>query len=610
MTDCQKRTPVNPHRLIPVILILLLAVGCHTSPGPTALPLTLTPSAPGPFPSLTPAPLGGTLIVGLDAPVDSLDPAAAYGVASHIARCLYDTLVDVDAKGRIRPALATSWVVSPQGDAWTFTLRSGVRFHDGHTLTAADVAHTFRRLTEGAEQFGWPDPFAIIRSVRAIGDSTVVFTLTRPCASFAETLADPRAGIIPADSGNSLAEHSIGTGPFRFASWVRGDYVRLVRNEDYYQGPGVPVLAEVIFRILPNAEMRAKELERGAIDVALAIAPERVATLTQSGFVIRQSPLGVVIMLAINHTRSPFDDPHVRQALCYAVDRAMLVREAEGGYGYPVVGPLPPSSPFYQDFAARYPPDLWQARALLAEAHANLRVSILAAQAYPAHVRAAQVVASQLGQVGIQATVQELDWETFSRRVFGDRDYDLALVGHTARLAPESILWRYASDSPDNYSGYGNADYDALVAKVGALNDALVRAQVYAAMQSQLLDDAVAVFLYTPAQVTAHRATVLGLEAGPVDGYDLRTVRYAEPVMPETPLPPITEVASPWPTKTEVAPPVLTETMPPTPLPTATVAAYPVATGTITPALPTATPVPSGYPAPETPAYPPPSSGQ
>ncbi|MBC7264415.1 MAG: hypothetical protein H5T64_08665 [Chloroflexi bacterium] len=599
---------MNPRHLI--LPILLLAIGCQASPGPTALPITPTAPAPGPFPSLTPAPPGGTLIVGLDAAVDSLDPAAAYGAASHIARCLYDTLVDVDTKGRIRPALATSWVVSPQGDAWTFTIRPDVHFHDGHTLTAADVAHTFRRLTEDTEQYGWPDPFAIIRSVRAIGDSTVVFTLTRPCASFAEILADPRAGIVPADSGDSLAEHPVGTGPFRFAGWVRDDYVRLVRNEDYYQGPGVPALAEVIFRILPNAEVRAKELERGAIDVALAIAPERVPTLAQNGFVIRPVPLGAVVMLAINHARPPFDDPRVRQALCYAVDRALLVREAEGGYGYPVVGPLPPSSPFYQDFAARYPPDLWKARMLLAEAHVNLRVSILAARAYPAHVRAAQVVASQLGQVGIQATVQELDWATFSRRVFGDRDYDLALVGHTARLAPESMLWRYASDSPDNYSGYGSTDYDALVAKAGALNDTLVRAQVYEAMQSQLLDDAVAVFLYAPAQVTAHRATVLGLEAGPVDGYDLRTVRYAEPPAPETPPPPITEVPSPWPTKTEVAPPVLTETMPPTPLPTATAPGYPVATGTITPALPTAPPVPGGYPAPETPAYPPPSSGQ
>src|SRR5690606_27253639 len=237
-----------------------------------------------------------------------------------------------DADGSIVPALAESWTTSDDGLTWTFTLRQGVKFHDGTDLTVDDVVAKFERARDPESGHTHPEYYAAIESIAAPDATTVVFTLSQPSRSLLYNLARPDSVIYPAAKAETQRSEPVGTGPFRFASYTPGTEVVLERFEDYYLD-GVPYLDRVVFRIISDANTRFAALQAGDVDMMGLIPEQYVQTTTMPDLKVTQGTATAEITMALNNTRPPLDDVRVRQAINLAIDKQSIVQGAMFGLG-------------------------------------------------------------------------------------------------------------------------------------------------------------------------------------------------------------------------------------------------------------------------------------
>ena len=305
---------------------------------------------------------GGSITVSIVAEPPGWDPTVS--TSQEIARVMYhnvfEGLVRVDRSGDIVPALASKWETSADGLTWTFTLQDGVTFHNGDPLTPADVVAALKRAADPESGHTHPEYYEAIENVRAEGN-TVVVTLSKPTSSLLYNLARPDSIIYQAGTQATQASEPVGTGPFRFAQWVRGSEVRLEKNPDYYGTPAY--LDAVTFRIIEDTNAQLAALQAGDIDmVGVALSPENAIQLQgDPNIKVTEGSATTEITLALNNTRKPLNDPLVRQAITHAIDKQTIVKGAMFGYGTVIGTHSSPIEPYYEDLNP-YPYDPEQAR--------------------------------------------------------------------------------------------------------------------------------------------------------------------------------------------------------------------------------------------------------
>jgi peptide/nickel transport system substrate-binding protein len=470
---------------------------------------------------------GGTLTVAIAANPDGFDPQKTVAAATfQITRNIYDTLVQTDSQSVIQPDLATKWSPSADGLKWTFTLRDGVKFQNGRTMTSADVKYTFDRMLNKDTAAPRAADFGVIQSVDTPDAHTVVFTLKQPQTAFLSNLAMGWAAIIPQEAVANLANQPVGTGPFKLVEWVKDGSVTLERNPDYFIS-NEPYLDKVVFRVITDTAARLAALRAGEVDVIPELPAQEVAAVkADPNLRIIEEPFNGIQLLAINNKTPPFDNIKVRQALEYAIDKQAVIDTAQFGLGVPIGTHLPPVSDYYVDLTSKYPYDPAKAKELLAEAgYPNgFDTTIILPQPYDYHIRNGQVIAEQLAKVGITVKLETMEWGTYLAQVYNGRQYALTTLGHTGRLDPDPFMNRYVSTAKENYMNYSNPEYDALAAQGAVETDLVKRHQIYAQMETMLADDAVAVYLLAPTSTVTVRSAVQGWVVYPIDIYDLRTV--------------------------------------------------------------------------------------
>ena len=298
------------------------------------------------------------------APVN-LDPRIGTDAWSqHLHDLIFSSLVAHDANMNIVPDLAESWE-TPDPQTYIFHLRRGVMFHNGAALTSADVKFTFDSILGGQIKTPKRGSFRMVDSVATPDDATIVFRLREPYASFLWNLSRPGVGIVPRGSGAELAQHPIGTGPFRFVSLEPDLEVVLASNPNYFGT--VPKVSQVRFRIVPDATVRALELRKGSADIAInSLAPDMVVALGgYTGIKVAEEPGTSLAYIAFN-----FEDPllskrDVRRALAYATDRESIVKYLLRGQARLASSLLPPNHWAYDGDAATYNYDPARAASLL-----------------------------------------------------------------------------------------------------------------------------------------------------------------------------------------------------------------------------------------------------
>ena len=489
------------------ILIALLLLGWSTS----------LAQDPAPQP-------GGSTTVSIVAEPPGWDPTVS--TSQEIARVMYhnvfEGLIRIDRSGDIVPALASSWETSNDGLTWTFTLQDGVTFHNGDPLTPADVVAALERAADPESGHTHPEYYEAIENVRAEGN-TVVLTLDAPTSSLLYNLARPDSIIYQAGTAETQASEPVGTGPFRFAQWVRGSEVRLTKYPDYYGTPAY--LDAVTFRIIEDTNAQLAALQAGDLDmVGVALSPENAIQLQgDSNIKVTEGSATTEITLALNNTRKPLDNPLVRQAITYAIDKQTIVEGAMFGYGTVIGTHASPIEPYYEDLNP-YPYDPEQARALLAEAGYPNGFSInFELPPYPFEKRTGEVIAQQLSEVGIKVNLTNVEWTTWLDRIFARGDYDMTIIGHSE---PRDIG---IYGKPDYYYHYDSPEVRDLLAQIEKASDEAEQMSLYREIERTIANDAVNVWVFSPPYLVAARNDLYGYwQDQPIVAIDLTEAYLAQ----------------------------------------------------------------------------------
>jgi peptide/nickel transport system substrate-binding protein len=455
------------------------------------------------------------LVVGIVGDPVSLDPHRATDLASAaIVGNVCEPLVRYSADGsRVEPALATAWATR-DARRWTFTLRKGVRFHDGSPFDAEAVMANLANIARVRAFPGVPE---------RVGAHVVAITLDRPNAALLATLSQP---FFAMQSPREIARGGalpVGTGPFRLVA-VRDSGVHLEAHRGYWRG--APRLARLVFPRIADDRALIEGLVAGQIDVAPAVGHDRIDQLrARDDVVLQASTGGNIAFLALNNDRPPLDDRRVRLALAHAIDRAGLVARILGGHGEPARNPLPPALWGYGRNTADLVYDRAMARRLLKEAgHAQgFSASLLVVDAprpyNPDPIGLARALATMLDAIGVNVRIDRAPrWSAFLERATRG-EYDMAVMGWQADTPDPndflSVLLGSEFVGATNRSRYRSPAMDVLLKQGRRGDDQRERTASYLQAQALFRKDMPWAPLFHVSVFTVHRRSVRGLAIGP-----------------------------------------------------------------------------------------------
>ena len=468
-----------------------------------------------------------TLVLGMPIEPTGLDPTIAAPVAIREVTWanLFEGLVKLDRDGRVIPLLAKSWTVSPDGLAFTFSLQPNVKFHDGAPMSSADVRFSFDRARSPSSTNAQKQIFAPIDTIETPDPATVVIRLKQPSGNFLYFLAWGDASIVSPATVETNRAAPVGTGPFRFKAWARGDKVELVRNDAYWGAK--PALEAVTFRFISDPQAQVAALKAGDVDAFPAMgAPELFADLKKDPrfTAVAGSTEGEVVA-GMNNAKKPFDDRRVRQALMHAIDRKALVEGAFSGFGRPIGSHFSPNHPAFVDETGVVPFDQAKAKALLKEAGYGSGLSITIKTPQMAYAsRSAELLSAMLAEVGVELKIVPTEFPAkWIEEVFKAKDFDMTIVAHTEPLDIDI----YGRDN--YYFGYRNDAFRALIADIAKTPDETARFAKYREAEKILAEDVPALFLFQLPKLGVWNAKLKGLwENSPIPSNDVTGVSWSE----------------------------------------------------------------------------------
>jgi ABC-type dipeptide/oligopeptide/nickel transport system permease component/ABC-type transport system substrate-binding protein len=449
-----------------------------------------------------------TATVGMQLEPPVLDPTAnpAAAISEALYANLFEGLVQLAADGSVRPCLAASWDISADGLTYTFHLRSHVRFHDGAGFDADTAKYSLERALSPDSLNPQRARIRAIGAVEALDSLTLRLSLRRRSGGLLQSLAWGAFVMVEPRSAATNSTRPIGTGPFRFVDWRRGDALILGRTEDYWGER--PRLAGVTFKFISDPTAAYAALMAGDVDAFSAYpAPENIPQFAADRrFKVYVGSTEAETLLALNNREPPLSLLPVRRAIAHALDRRALIDGAMFGYATPIGSHFPPRNPDYVDLTGMYPHDLERARELLAQAGYPRGFPLTLKLPPPSYARrAGEIVASQLAAVGIRVTIENLEWAQWLDQVFARHDYDMSIVAHVEPTDYDI----YARD--DYYFGYSNADFKALIAALDDTIDPARRHALLGDIQRKLAEDAVNGFLFQLPRLAVWNAHLHGV---------------------------------------------------------------------------------------------------
>lgn len=510
-----------------VVLLAMLLAGCGTKATPTpTTPPTKPTTAPSQPAQPTAAPIvkrGGTLKWARNAIPENFDMAWTEANADvWIMVNVFEPLVRVDRTGTaIEPALAESWTISDDGLVYTFKMRPGLKFHDGTDVTTEDVAYSLIRARDTGP---WNWSLAIVDKVEAVDNTTVRITLKEKSSDFLAGLALFSNGIFPkkafeaAGSPEEFFRKPIGTGPFMVADWVVGEYMVLKRNPSYWElgadGKPLPYLDEVRLIQVPEDSTRVLQVQSGEIDATDAIPFSQVASVkNDAGASLTLWPSTQTYYIFLNHTKPPFDDVKVRQALNYAIDRQALLDAVLYGNGEVAKSFMPKAGPCWNPNLQGFPFDLEKAKKLIAESkypngHKGAKLEVPSGRVIGRDQ--ATILKEMWAKIGIEVEVNEIEGGLLGDK-FRNATFE-AISGYQWTndvIDPaQQVAW-FVVD-PAIHSSWKNDRAIELTKKAAVELDPQKRCEMYYEVQQIFNDEAVAISLYHTPFTTFVRKDVKG----------------------------------------------------------------------------------------------------
>lgn len=469
----------------------------------------------------------GSVTFGQPVEPAGLDPTVGSAVASGEVtwQNVFEGLVAVDRDGKIVAQLASDWTISDDGLSYTFNLRPDVTFHNGVAFDSETAKFTLERIISDDSTNGQKALYTVIDSVDAPNSTTLVLHLSKPSSNLLYWLGFPSAVMIEPSTVDSNKSQPVGTGPFKFDEWRKGDRVLMSAYDGYWGDK--PSLDAISARFISDPQAQAAAIMSHDIDVfAKFEAPELFAQFENDDSLTTHAGVGEMeIVAGMNNTRPPFDDLRVRQALMMAVDRNILIQGVESGFGTPIGSHFSPASPYYVDLTSEYSFDLAKAKALLAEAgYPNGFEFTMKVPTRSYATRSAEILQALFTQIGVTANIESSDFPaTWIQDVFKDTNYDMTIIGHAEPL-DIGIYARHPY-----YFNYNNPEFDAVMHDIDAATTPDARAAGFKKAQEIIGHDVPALFLYSAPKLGVWDAKLTGIwENGPVPSNDMTDVSWTQ----------------------------------------------------------------------------------
>jgi peptide/nickel transport system substrate-binding protein/glutathione transport system substrate-binding protein len=438
---------------------------------------------------------GGNLVFGSVTEVASLDPHVYQGTAwKTINLCLYNSLLGLDEKGQPTPSLAESWE-TPDAQTIVFKLREGVKFHKGQPFTARDVKYSLERILD-------PATGATLRSnlvgtkVTVVDDYTVRIEKDVPDVTLLSVLAMGETAIVSEEwmkTDPNVKVEANGTGPFILLENEPKVRVVVGRNNAYFES-GLPYLEKIEFRMIKDGEARVNALKTGAVDIIDTVPWKDINILkAQRGLVVDVED-GEFMNLWLNTSKKPLDDPRVRQAISYGIDRQAISEAAFFGYGSPLYGPPTIAGSWYysEDLAKTFSYDPAKAKQLLAEAGyaKGFELELLTYQGLQIYTVTAQIVQANLKEVGIDVKIKLAEWASVVENK-NKGSYDFLVYGVTIK-SPDPDVYSYYFGSESTYwakpIGFADPQLEGLMEQGRSTTDMGTRKKIYRKIEQRVLE--------------------------------------------------------------------------------------------------------------------------
>jgi len=454
------------------------------------------------------------LVAAVSAQPDKFDPHTTSAYPSfQVLENVYDTLVVPNADDlTMEPSLATKWETSADNLTWTFTLRDGVKFHDGSDFDSADVAYSYNRIIK--EKLSNSYRFANVKSIETPDPKTVVLHLSKPTPNLLALIgAFKGMAILPenAEKDLDLNTEANGTGPFKLTS-SDANSTKLTAFDDYWGGK--PKIDGVEFKYITEPAAALTALKAGEVQWTDNVPPQDIESLADDKEVDLESTASVDYWyMSMNFDKAPFGNTKVRQAIATAIDRDAVTEAAKFGAARSNETAIPEGSFFYYDYKP-FKPDADKAKQLLKEAGVTtpLTMGLMVTDEFPESVTAAQVIASELEPIGIKVKVETLDFATWLDRE-SKGEFDSFMLSWLGNIDPADFYeQQHITGGSSNYQHYSNPKVDELLTQAATEVDQNKRKDLYDQAAKMIVDDVSYLYLYNPDVVQAWKPGLKGYQ--------------------------------------------------------------------------------------------------
>lgn len=480
---------------------------------------------------------GGTIIVGVETDIEGGDPTMAGALATtRVLRNVYDGLVEFKLGSiDLEPGLAESWEISADGTEYTFKLRKGIAFHDGEPFTAKSVDFAMRRAFDKSFEFynkaNTVGFFLVgLKESTVIDDYTIKLTIAKPNAAFLEFLGYGAGRVVSPkavrEHGNEyLIEHPVGTGPFRFVEWQKGQKVVLERNPDYWR-EGLPKADKLIFVPIPEPTARVTALLTGQVNMIVVVPPDSVPEIkSKADLVYEQGPGNHYWFIVLNTKEGPFVDKRVRQAANYAVDKEGVANKILNGSAKVATQAMPEANWSYSPDVKGYPYDPVKAKQLLAEAgypngFKTKMIIPVSGSGMMIPVQMNEYIQGNLRDVGIEIEIQSYEWVSYLG-IWGQGLTSEVTMNNQSIMSSEPYVLNFLLNGnftpPNgwNTGWYNNPAVNDMLDKALAVADRGERAKIYAEAEKLVVEDAPWIFVVNDLQPMAYSKKVKGYVTNP-----------------------------------------------------------------------------------------------
>lgn len=455
------------------------------------------------------------LVIGLDNDPPQLDPQkSSAAVDRQVYQSLYNTLVDIDSKGKIVPELATSWKISSDGKTYTFNLRKNVKFQDGTIFDAKAVKFNLER--ELNPKFASPriSEIGVIKNVKILDKYKVQFQLKQPYSPLLTILTD-RSGMMLSPTaikkeGANFSNHPVGTGPYQFVERVKQDHITVKVFEGYWGKK--PKVQTILYHPYADGNVRLTNLSSGNVDLVNTIDYKDIDQIKKNQKLKLDEKDAIGFQgIALNVHRAPLNNIKIRQAINLAIDRKAIAKVIFHNYVTPAATPLPASS-WAHDSDIKIPNGNTAAAKKLVEesgiknVHFTLKIPAGSSQ----NQQLGQIVQSMLKKVGIHVKLEMVEFGTMIQQGT-EHNFDALNLGWSGRLDPDGTIYSwFVTKGSNNDMGYSNAKVDKWLNEARTVSSKSERKSLYDKVSQKIWEDAPYIPLYYPDDYKAMKENVEG----------------------------------------------------------------------------------------------------